>query len=81
MRWLTGILLIVALSCSGPIREVLTEPTDGCTPAETRCNGAVAEICSSDERWTPTMNCPEVGAAFVCCVVENGHTCLPECTL
>lgn len=67
----------IAFSCSGPTREVLTEPIDNCEPTATRCNNGVFEVCASDQRWMPSINCTETG--FVCCEVPDGHTCLPEC--
>jgi hypothetical protein len=60
-------------------------PPTVCDPAETRCNGPVAEICGSDGVWRTLMDCAADG--MVCCWVPadldngipEGYSCLPEC--
>ena len=82
IRYVSAIVgLLVATSC---------RPTDGCTPAESRCTGQSAEICDSNGRWQTLADCDVVseqsGAAFVCgytpLVVGSagagGYTCLPK---
>jgi hypothetical protein len=63
-------------------------PTDGCTPAESRCTGQTAEVCDSNGRWQTLADCDRVseqsGAAFVCGATSlpeggaPGYTCLPD---
>lgn len=65
-------------------------PSETCTPLETRCNGAVAEICGDDQRWQAFEDCAQVsqqsGQAFSCCYqagdddagLPGGHTCVPD---
>jgi hypothetical protein len=48
---------------------------------ETRCAGAVAQVCGSDERWTDVMNCDDVaaqsGGTWRCeRIVDGSHACL-----
>lgn len=58
-------------------------PADHCRVNDTRCTGAAAEVCGSDERWTEIMNCDQVaaqsGGAWRCQSLDDdaGHTCLP----
>jgi hypothetical protein len=57
-------------------------PADRCRVDDTRCAGAVAQVCGSDERWTDVMNCDEVaaqsGGRWTCQATESGsHACLP----
>ena len=74
MRWIALVVMFAFCAC---------EPVDHCLVNDTRCSGAVAEVCGSDERWTEIMNCDEVaaqsGGQWSCQSLEKdaGHTCLP----
>lgn len=64
---------LVLIACS---------PADPCRVNETRCSGAIAQVCGSDERWTDVMNCDEVaaqsGGSWSCQkIVDGSHACLP----
>ena len=44
-------------------------------PADTRCDGDVAEICDTDGHWDPFTDCRTIG--WVCRVTFLGSTCVP----
>lgn len=48
------------------------------SPGQTQCDGDVAQICDSDLRWQPFIDCSELGGDWVCERVEDGHTCVPR---
>ncbi len=62
-----------------------------CETKETRCNGALVEVCDSNGQWQRVMDCAEVtdpeGLAWSCCPARERdagvvHACLPaaECS-
>ena len=62
-----------------------------CETKETRCNGALVEVCDSNGQWQRVMDCAEVadpeGLAWSCRPAREGdagvvHACLPaaECS-
>ncbi len=67
-------------------------PPPVCEVNETRCSGALVEICDSEGQWAEVMDCAEVESfddiLWACCPVRSpdipdgqGHACLPvdEC--
>ncbi len=50
-------------------------------PADTRCDGDVAEICDADGHWEPFSDCREIGPGWVCGEVPLGSTCVPASEL
>jgi len=74
MRRIALVFVLAFIAC---------EPDDHCQANATRCSGASAEVCGSDERWVEIMNCDDVaaqsGGSWSCQSLENdgGHTCLP----
>lgn len=62
-----------------------------CETKETRCNGALVEVCDSNGQWQRVLDCAAVtdpeGLAWSCCPAREGdagvmHACLPaaECS-
>lgn len=53
------------------------EPTDGCMPKETRCEGPTLQVCSEDQQWFDWMKCTDLEPdEWVCCDVDGGAECL-----
>ena len=75
MSKLLLLIPVIALCACGPL--------DKCRVDDTRCSGANAQVCASDQTWQTFMNCNEVtdysGGQWTCQALEadGGHTCLP----
>lgn len=64
-------LLVLLFACtSGCGRECAI-------PADTRCDGEIAEVCDTDGHWQPFLDCTDIGVDWVCAEVPTGSTCLP----
>ena len=74
-------LLWLGLACSkciGPTFKPASMPAEAaCTPLTTRCYHEFVEICDSDRRWSPIIDCMGIIPSEWRCGLDDGrHLCL-----